>query len=296
MTIGGAVSETEGLTIVRGDLDATGLPGGFAFGRVGMGSGQWTYPDADTLAVGGDTRTRAGQTPPFVNSGENIANVPANGRVGGVAHGPEITRGLNPGSAVQYGLGAAALTSVDPGNGGAPLDFTGFNTRVEDLSAALADLQRTGTTTLANGADGEITTTWYPGNTVSTVEVREELLVTFHGDGSSALQVFDLDGAELTTQAHDHSGVSFAFENIPAGASIAVNVTGEEIAFRQGWRTLFNGVDVHDPFATPGEFARAATSVLFNYGTATKLSIMGGMGTEVSRTVDGSAQSGIGGA
>ncbi|KAB1648737.1 choice-of-anchor A family protein, partial [Pseudoclavibacter endophyticus] len=295
LTISGRTSETEGLTVVVGDVDATGIAGGFSFGQVGMGSGQWPYPDADALAVGGNTRTDPGQTPPFVFSGSDFMDVPANGRVGGVAEGPEFRRGLNAAAPIQYGLGDAALQAVYPGNGGAPVDYTQFNERVDALSTELMSVPATGSTVIGDAPDGDITSTWYPGEVVSTVHVENEAMVTFTGDGTSSLQVFNLDGEALTQYAQSKSGVSFAFEGIPAGASVAVNVTGTDISFRQGWRTLFNGVDVHDPFATPTEFATASAAVLFNYGEANSLTIAGGTGTETSRVdVNGDTVPGIG--
>ena len=283
LTLSGTVSESEGLAVVVGDVDGTGLVGGFAFGQVGMGSGQWPYPDADALAVGGNTRTSPSQTPPFVFSGDDFMNVAANGRVGGIADGPAFTRGLNPANPIQYGLGSAALQAVNPGNGGAPVDYTAFDTRVSALSSELTTLPDTGSTVIGDAPDGDITTTWYPGDIVSTVQVENEALVTFTGDGSSALQVFTLDGDTLTQAAQSKNGVSFAFDSIPTGASVVVNVTGSDVSFAQGWRTMFNGVDVHDPFVTPQEFAHAATAVLFNYSQADSVTITGGNGTEISR-------------
>lgn len=229
LRVTGRVSELEGLTVVGGDLDLTDPQRAVLFGMVGMGSGLWPYPDADMLAVGGDTRTNPAGDVPFVTG---------NGRVGGVAEGPALRVGFAEISDAQvtYGLGDDALLA-----GEAP----------------------TGTTSITEAAPYETTVTAYVGD-LNTLRVENELLVTFTGDGSSALQVFELDGAALTALAGGKSGVSFEYAGIPAGASVVVNVTGSEIAFPQGWRTIFNGVDVHDPFVTPDEFAAAATAVLFS--------------------------------
>jgi choice-of-anchor A domain-containing protein len=275
LTVSGPASETEGLTVVGGDLDTTATSRAFLFGKVGMGSGQWTNPDGDVLAVGGDTRTNPVATPPWVTG---------NGRVGGSAVGPALQTGFAevPDPAIAYGVGAAALAAVSPGAGGAPVDFSAFGDRVTALSGVLAATPATGTTTIADAAPGDVTMT-SPAGEVSTIHVEDAGMVTFTGDGTSSLQVFTLDGTALTAFAADRSGISFDFEGIPAGTSVVVNVTGGTVAFAQGWRTVFDGADVQDAVANPTGYATAASSVLFNYAEADSVTISGGAGTETSR-------------
>ncbi|MCI6531466.1 MAG: choice-of-anchor A family protein [Bifidobacterium animalis] len=107
-----------------------------------------------------------------------------------------------------------------------------------------------------------------------------ERLVTFTGDGQSAMQVFTLDAAQLDTDGWH--GLDFAFDSIPEGASVVVNVTGDTVGFEHGWRTWFNGTEIGDAWAQDENsdvrkaFTTAARSVLWNFPDATEVRVNGG--------------------
>ncbi len=107
-----------------------------------------------------------------------------------------------------------------------------------------------------------------------------ERLVTLTGDGESGMQVFTLDAARLDTNGWH--GLDFAFESIPEGASVVVNVKGDTVGFEHGWRTWWNGTEIGDAWAQDEDsdirkaFATAARSVLWNFPDATEVRINGG--------------------
>ena len=56
-----------------------------------------------------------------------------------------------------------------------------------------------------------------------------EKLITFTGDGTSAMQVFNIDATQLSSDGY--RGVDFNFTNIPGNASVVVNVSGGNVEF-----------------------------------------------------------------
>ena len=78
----------------------------------------------------------------------------------------------------------------------------------------------------------------YNNNTTTIVDnnsvKNNEKLITFKGDGVSAMQVFNIKGTDLSS-AH-YRGVDFKFVDIPDDASVVINVDGSNIDFHTGWR------------------------------------------------------------
>lgn len=82
-------------------------------------------------------------------------------------------------------------------------------------------------------------------------DAYKEKLVTFQGDGTSKTQVFTLNATDLSC-GNDYNGVSFAFNGIPDGAAVVVNVIGEVPSdFHAGWRFWWNGTDISNGYVTP---------------------------------------------
>lgn len=187
-------------------------------------------------------------------------------------------------------------------------DRNGFGTTIATQSDQLAALTPNGTyTTTASSQSnykrtkynsGEETT--YTGNsnfwTRTIIEATfnvNERVIKFTGDGESKLQVFNLPATELRNNGKD--GVSFAFEKIPTGASIVINVTGEEnIEFNNGWRfwwagdkelgnnwdqyEIGNGYSLYDNTSKAKQkaYVAAMSAIMWNFNKTASLTIKGG--------------------
>ena len=119
---------------------------------------------------------------------------------------------------------------------------------------------------------------------------NSERLITFKGDNTSMQQVFTIDASQLSnTYSNEYyRGVDFAFEGIPEGASVVVNVTGSSnIEFHNGWRFWWNGTEISRGYETQysgkpwGEaYAMASQSVMWNFVGTQSLTIRGGIAGE----------------
>lgn len=136
------------------------------------------------------------------------------------------------------------------------------------------------------------------GNSVSgeVTLVNNEKLITFTGDADdsgkgSSLQVFNLKASDLTNSYEGmiYRGVDFSFNKIPVGASVVVNIIGEEgtpVEFNTGWRFWWNGEEISRGYEsgsndkTKSEYSIAAQSILWNFATAKQVTIRGGMALE----------------
>lgn len=137
------------------------------------------------------------------------------------------------------------------------------------------------------------------GNNVSgeVALVNNEKLITFTSDTNSPLQVFNLKASDLTNSIGDktYRGVDFSFENIPEDASVVVNIIDDEgqtatpVEFNTGWRFWWNGEEIsrgYEEGDTPeakhlrAQYSTAAQSILWNFTTASQVTIRGGMALE----------------
>ena len=119
---------------------------------------------------------------------------------------------------------------------------------------------------------------------------NSERLITFKGDNTSMQQVFTIDASQLSNTYDNeyYRGVDFAFEGIPGGASVVVNVTGSSnIEFHNGWRFWWNGTEISRGYETQysgkpwGEaYAMASQSVMWNFVGTQSLTIRGGIAGE----------------
>lgn len=119
---------------------------------------------------------------------------------------------------------------------------------------------------------------------------NSERLITFKGDNTSMQQVFTIAASELSNTYNNeyYRGVDFAFEGIPKGASVVVNVTGSSnIEFHNGWRFWWNGTEISRGYETRysgtplGEaYATASQSVMWNFVDTQSLTIRGGIAGE----------------
>lgn len=119
---------------------------------------------------------------------------------------------------------------------------------------------------------------------------NSERLIKFKGDNTSMQQVFTIDASQLSNTYNNeyYRGVDFAFEDIPKGASVVVNVTGfSNIEFHNGWRFWWNGTEISRGYETRysgtslGEaYATASQSVMWNFVDTQSLTIRGGIAGE----------------
>lgn len=119
---------------------------------------------------------------------------------------------------------------------------------------------------------------------------NSERLITFKGDNTSMQQVFTIDASQLSNTYNNeyYRGVDFAFEDIPEGASVVVNVTGySNIEFHNGWRFWWNGIEISRGYETQysgkalGEaYATASQSIMWNFVETQSLTIRGGIAGE----------------
>lgn len=119
---------------------------------------------------------------------------------------------------------------------------------------------------------------------------NSERLITFKGDNTSMQQVFTIDASQLSNTYNNeyYRGVDFAFEDIPEGASVVVNVTGSSnIEFHNGWHFWWNGIEISRGYETQysgkalGEaYATASQSIMWNFVDTQSLTIRGGIAGE----------------
>lgn len=111
-----------------------------------------------------------------------------------------------------------------------------------------------------------------------------EKLITFTGNGTSAMQVFNIDATQLSSDGY--RGVDFNFTNIPGNASVVVNVSGGNVDFHTGWRFWWNGLEIGDGYSKAATaeqktaYSTAAQKIMWNFKDATQVTIRGGVATE----------------
>lgn len=194
-------------------------------------------------------------------------------------------------------------------------DRSGFGTTIATQSDQLAGLPETGTYTTTISSQSNYRRTKYNSGGVSIYDSNrdiktrtiieatfnvDERVIKFTGDGTSKLQVFNLPATELRNNGK--GGVSFAFEKIPTGASIVINVTGEEnIEFNNGWRfwwagdkeignnwdqyEIGNGYSLYDTSeAKQKAYVAAMSAIMWNFNETASLTIKGGQASNASIT------------
>lgn len=182
-------------------------------------------------------------------------------------------------------------------------DYSAYGTYIQKkLSEPLSKIQATGTVATGVASEGSIERHKYnynDGNTVSyrfiyddtstTVDgsnnvTNNEKLITFTGDGVSAMQVFNIEGTALSSAGY--RGVDFKFVNIPDEASVVINVDGSDIDFHTGWRFWWGDTEIGDGFSRAADAgvrelcSSAAQKIMWNFKDAEKVTIRGGVANE----------------
>lgn len=190
-------------------------------------------------------------------------------------------------------------------------DYSAYGTYIQKkLSEPLSKIQDTSisiTTSVApKGSIDRYKYNYNDGNTVSyrfiyddtstTVDgsnnvTNNEKLITFTGDGVSAMQVFNIEGTALSSAGY--RGVDFKFVNIPDNASIVINVSGDNIDFHTGWRFWWNDIDIGGGFSKQaskeirGLYSSVAQKIMWNFKDARNVTIRGGVANESKSENDG---------
>ncbi|WP_156566953.1 choice-of-anchor A family protein [Bifidobacterium adolescentis] len=184
-------------------------------------------------------------------------------------------------------------------------DYSAYGTYIQEkLSAPLSKLKDTGDTTTDGVASvGPIDRYkynynetkdpvryrfTYNNNTTTTVDnsivKNNEKLITFTGNGTSAMQVFSINSTELSSAGY--RGVDFKFVNIPNNASIVINVSGDNIDFHTGWRFWWGDTEIGGGFSQqePKDirelYSSVAQKIMWNFKDATNVTIRGGVANE----------------
>ena len=200
--------------------------------------------------------------------------------------------------------GDVTFNASDPLKSVNGTDYSAYGTYIQKkLSEPLSKIQDTSTgITTGVASEGSITRHKYnygEGNTVSytftyndtstTVDgnnnvKNNEKLITFKGDGVSAMQVFNIKGTDLSSAGY--RGVDFKFVNIPDEASVVINVDGSNIDFHTGWRFWWGDTEIGDGFSRAADanvrklYSSAAQKIMWNFKDATNVTIRGGVANE----------------
>ena len=199
--------------------------------------------------------------------------------------------------------GDVTFNAQDPLNSVNGTDYSAYRTYIQrKLSEPLSKIQATGTVATGVASEGSIDRHKYnygEGNTVSyrftyndtstTVDgnnnvENNEKLITFKGDGVSAMQVFNIKDTDLSSAGY--RGVDFKFVKIPDKASVVINVDGSDIDFHTGWRFWWGDTEIGDGFSRAADadvrklYSSAAQKIMWNFKNATNVTIRGGVANE----------------
>lgn len=313
----GYVVESEGLMATPGNMvidqqKASWGGRGFRFGTVGFGA-QYrpvAYKGATAVAVGG-TVTKGSTHGGWIANGEYQA------QVGGSSDQNALRADTTSGSSSPSTQSSwwnwsdplnVQATNPDDVNSTVSKDYSAFtattftnaDSTMNTLSAMSTDTvagRYHGTATASGSYSGSITRNRYDygqspnaSGYTATFNVNEKV-ITFTGDGTSSLQVFDLPASLISGVGvnDSYTGISWDFENIPDGASVVVNITGDAtgLTFRNGWRFIWNGTDIGDGYSYASSslakaYSAAAQSVMWNFAQTGDLTILGGKATDAT--------------
>lgn len=327
--------EAEGQTVVRGDLLARPIKTGsdgksfFTLGMVAFGAQYLPAAGTTILAVGGtagaistlgggDTdHAQAWNAPVGIKS--KATNTSTEYAYKAYIAGkkstvwddnttPSVKAYTNTASNAVTWSGTTGLK--DSGITGA----ANYSSTIASLSENLSSLTSTGVVTTGVAPTGEYTRYKYDSSksygmkfTNDTVNytvgsqtysgINNEKVLYFAGDGHSNNQVFNVTVSQLNSDGY--RGLDFAFSNIPANASVIINVVKDDgsslektdtVSFNTGWRFWWNNDEISNGYVTSGThavdssisnaYATAGESIMWNFGNAGSVTIGGGKAYE----------------
>lgn len=112
---------------------------------------------------------------------------------------------------------------------------------------------------------------------------KEKMIVFDAGEGNkNSTIVFQVNASDLNSNGAN--GLVFDFRNIQQGASVVVNVKGNQaVEFHNGWRFWWNGTEIGNGYyhgATEKEkegYEQASQAILWNFQNTPRLTIHGGV-------------------
>ena len=271
--------ESEGSIIANGDIVA-GVVAGLA-GKVEWGMGYIPVAGADFVAAGGSMNLWRSTT--LIGGNIRLGKTLTGSKPTFVTKGDKTGMGISdtPGT-LSENLGNDALkVNLDGSN--ERTDFNGFTENsVIPLADSLRGYATTGTISYSKIDDVNGYQPFKTGEqSKRRVNIKNEGLLIFNGDGHSERQVFDLDLDEINSvyDKNGYTGWSLDFENIPEDAYIVINThvtpketkngSEEEFAFHAGWRTILNGNDVTTKMNSYGDdmipFRNLASHIIWNF-------------------------------
>ena len=148
-----------------------------------------------------------------------------------------------------------------------------------------------------NNTYGETSFSTYKVN--MNFQSGDERLAVFNGDGTSSMQIFEINASALTSD----KGLDFWFRNIPDNASVLVNVvddtTGAKtpITMRTGWRFWWGGSNASDPISAGATeisngyvtgdtnsalYSKVAQKIMWNFADSSSVTVKGGKASNVT--------------
>ncbi len=130
-------------------------------------------------------------------------------------------------------------------------------------------------------------------------DTHKEKVLVFTGNGTSHMQVFNLNASLLNSTGY--SGISYDFRNLPSDASIVINIVDDEgkpyegdITYHNGWQfwwtpsakadttvdsltEIGNGYYQRAPDPAKKAYSVASQAIMWNFGKTKNLTIYGGM-------------------
>lgn len=335
---GSYAAEAEGQTVVRGDLLARPIKTGsdgrpfFTLGMVAFGSQYLPAAGTTILAVGGKVGNTAGAISTLGGGNDDHAQA-WNAPVG------IKSKATNTSTEYAYKAYIAgkqstvwdattpsvkAYTNTSPNavtwSGTTGLKDSGitgaqnYDSTIAKLSSDLSQMTANGIVTTGVAPTGKYTRYKYDSSksygmtfTNDTVNrtvgsqtysgINNEKVLFFAGDGHSNNQVFNVTLSQLTSDGY--RGLDFAFSNIPANASVIINVVKDDgsslastdsVNFNTGWRFWWNNDEISNGYVTSDKnvvsssiskaYATAGESIMWNFGNAGSVTIGGGKAYE----------------
>ena len=336
---GSYAAEAEGQTVVRGDLLARPIKQGsdgksfFTLGMVAFGAQYLPAAGTTILAVGGKVGSNPGAISTLGGGDTDHAqawNAPVGikskatntskeydykayiagkqSTVWGDDTTPSVRAYTNTASNAVTWSGTTGLA------GSGIVGATKKQSDIASLSENLSSLTSTGVVTTGVAPTGKYTrykydssksygmtfnndTVNYTVGSQTYSGINNEKVLFFAGDGHSNNQVFNVTVSQLNSDGY--RGLDFAFSNIPANASVIINVVKDDgsslastdtVSFNTGWRFWWNNDEISNGYVTSGKnavdpsisnaYATAGESIMWNFGNAGSVTIGGGKAYE----------------
>lgn len=179
-----------------------------------------------------------------------------------------------------------------------------FTKNIQDQSQWMYNMTSTGTVTVRDTENGS----YHWRNKYNNGDIQykfeyndthKEKVLVFTGNGTSHMQVFNLNASLLNSTGY--SGISYDFRNLPSDASIVINIVDDEgkpyegdITYHNGWQfwwtpsakadttvdsltEIGNGYYQRAPDPAKKAYSVASQAIMWNFGKTENLTIYGGM-------------------